>query len=389
MKRRTVIWILIFLGAAGSISLFFHQTSQKQAPNLLESSIGDRNILRQQPSAIGSSTFQHNGGRQYVDDLLAKYSGLTDNPLADEKYPQRDWLEMLLNQGIVIENYDDYSGYMAARAALVKLENQPEMWKSDVFGLPPTDDWETFEAAFIERKIWEYEVFRNAIQSDPEVNSGVFTGPNKQKFLPMKPGRVYVKRKENGAVFIGSKLDDDQQNALFYDGIQPDGYEISFIDDNGERLPEILPPILSDSVLETENIQLQEDIPTQIWDIQAEHVEENNGQMPQNEVEAHELTSDIDEDFDAFLESLSVDEFKALEKFMMEEFSEPVQTPQALDPQIETELRKQFSHTDITQALEKLNRFGVEEGTRKLFDENPELATYLQKHLMPKNEDSK
>ena len=263
------------------------------------------------------------------------------------------------------------------------------MWKSDVFGLSPTNDWETFKAAFIERKIWEYEVFRNAIQSDPGVNSGVFTGPNKQKFLPMKPGRVYVKRKENGAVFIGSKLDDAQQDALFYDGVQPDGYEIIFIDDNGERLPEIPPPILSDSVLETENIQRQEDMPTQIWDIQAEHVEENNGQMLQNEVEAHELTSDINEDFDAFLESLSVDEFKALEKFMMEEFNEPVQTPQALDTQIETELRKQFSHTDITQALETLNRFGVEEGTRKLFDENPELATYLQKHLMPKNEDSK
>ena len=312
-----------------------------------------------------------------------------DNPSADEKYPQRDWLEMLLNRGIVIENYDDYSGYMAARAALVKLENEPEMWKSDVFGLPPTDDWETFKAAFIERKIWEYEVFRNAIQSDPEVNSGVFTGPNKQKFLPMKPGRVYVKRKENGAVFIGSKLSDAQQDDLFYNGIHPDGYEIIFIDDNGERLPEIPPPMLSDSVLETENIQLQEDMSTEIWEIQADHVEEKNAQILQNEVEEYGLTSDIDEEFDAFLESLSTDDLKALEKFMMEGFSESVQTPQALDTPIETELRKQFSQADITEAMEKLKRFGVEEGTRKLFDENPEFATYLQKHLMPKNEDSK
>ena len=117
MKRKTMFWGLVFLGVVGSIGFFFHQIPQKQAPNLLESSIGDRNTSRQQPSAIESSTFQHNGGRQHIDDLLAKYSGITDNPLADEKYPQRDWLEMLLNRGIVIENYDDYSGYMAARAA--------------------------------------------------------------------------------------------------------------------------------------------------------------------------------------------------------------------------------------------------------------------------------
>ena len=389
MERKTLFWGLVFLGAVGSISFFFHQIPQKQAPNLLESSIDDRNTSRQRPSPIERSTFQHNGGPQYIDELLAKYSGIMDNPSTDEKYPQRDWLEMLLNRGIIIENYDDYSGYMAARAALVKLENEPEMWASDVFGLPPTEDWETFKAAFIERKIWEYEIFRNAIQSDPEVNSGVFTGPNKQKFLPMKPGRVYVKRKENGAVFIGSKLGDAQQDDLFYNGIHPDGYEIIFIDDNGERLPEMPPPMLSDSVLETENIQLQEDTSTEIWEIQAEQVEEKNVQILQSEVEEYGLTSDIDEEFDAFLESLSTDDLKALEKFMTQGFSESVQTPQALDTPIETELRKQFSQADITQAMEKLNRFGVEEGTRKLFDENPELARYLQKHLMPKNEDAK
>lgn len=95
-------------------------------------------------------------------------------------------------------------------------------------------------------------------------------------------------------------------------GIHPDGYEIIFIDDNGERLPDIPPPILSDSLFETENIQLQEDMPTQIWDIQTDQVEEKNVQILQSEVEEYELTN-----------------------------------------------------------------------------ENPELATSLQKYLMPKNEDAK
>ena len=92
----------------------------------------------------------------------------------------------------------------------------------------------------------------------------------------MKPGRVYVKRKENGAVFIGSKLNDAQQDALFYDGIHPDGYEIIFIDNNGERLPEISPPIFSDNGFGTESIQLQEDVPIQTSDVQPENFEEKN-----------------------------------------------------------------------------------------------------------------
>ena len=74
----------------------------------------------------------------------------------DEKYPQAEWLEMLLAKGIVIENYKDYSGYMVARSKLVALENQPEMWTSDIFGIPPTTNWETFKEAYIDRKIWEY-----------------------------------------------------------------------------------------------------------------------------------------------------------------------------------------------------------------------------------------
>ena len=75
-------------------------------------------------------------GAPHLDNLLSKYSGIAANPSIDEKYLQQDWLEMLLNRGIVIENYDDYSGYMAARAALVKLEYQPELWNSESFWTP-------------------------------------------------------------------------------------------------------------------------------------------------------------------------------------------------------------------------------------------------------------
>ena len=71
--------------------------------------------------------------------------------------------------------------------------------------------------------------------------------------------------------------------------------------------------------------------------------------------------------------------------------NEPIQTPQAFEAQIEAEFREQLFQADLTQAMEKLNRLGVEneDDIRRFFDENPELATHLQKYLMPTNEDSK
>ena len=206
--------------------------------------------------------FEPYDGDQTVDDLLDAFSWVAAYPVIDEKYPPQEWLKILLEKGIVIENYSDYSGYMAARASLVELENQPEMWTSDIFGLPPTNDWETFKSAFIERKIWEYEQFRAAIQVDPEVDGGFFTGTDKRTFLPAKPGRVYVKRKESGIVLIGEKLDDTKADSLFYEGTHPEGYEIIYIDDNGVCLTEDSLPILHDEDEFAINTQsLQEAIP--------------------------------------------------------------------------------------------------------------------------------
>ena len=54
-----------------------------------------------------------------INTLLVAYEELAADPEVDEKYPQREWLQMLLKKGIVIENYDDYSGYLAARRNLI------------------------------------------------------------------------------------------------------------------------------------------------------------------------------------------------------------------------------------------------------------------------------
>ena len=197
---------------------------------------------------IRSETYQ---GSQTVKALLESFGKIAANPAVDKKYPQSEWLEMLLKKGIVIEDYNDYTGYMVARRALVRLENQPEMWNSDIFGIPSTTDWETFKAAYIDRKIWEYQQVRAATQADPTVSGGLFMGPGQRVFLPAKPGRVHVKRTGTGAVFFGEPLDVTQEFDLLYKGIEHEDHELIYINENGKYLAQVPPPISREDIINT------------------------------------------------------------------------------------------------------------------------------------------
>lgn len=69
----------------------------------------------------------------------------------DAKYPRDEWLQMLVNKGITIDNFEEYWTYLSKRGELVELEKKPEIWSSSLFGISPTDDWETYKAAYLKQ----------------------------------------------------------------------------------------------------------------------------------------------------------------------------------------------------------------------------------------------
>ena len=71
----------------------------------------------------------------------------------DKKYPRDEWLQMLLEEGISIDNFEEYWAYLSKRDTLVALEKQPDAWTSGFFGIPPTEDWETYKAAYLKQMI--------------------------------------------------------------------------------------------------------------------------------------------------------------------------------------------------------------------------------------------
>ena len=71
----------------------------------------------------------------------------------DGKYPRDEWLQMLLDKGITIDNFEEYWTYLSKRDELVELEKNPEVWSSELFGITPTEDWKTYRDAYLKQML--------------------------------------------------------------------------------------------------------------------------------------------------------------------------------------------------------------------------------------------
>jgi len=71
----------------------------------------------------------------------------------DARYPRVEWLQLLLDRGIIIGNFYEYASTLSHRHALALLEDNPNLWQSGVLDIPPTDDWETYKAAYIDKLV--------------------------------------------------------------------------------------------------------------------------------------------------------------------------------------------------------------------------------------------
>ena len=186
-------------------------------------------------------------GPQTVEALMEAFDEKFDRPYldrkVDEKYPRAEWLAILLEKGFMFGDYSDYSGMMSWRWILISFEEDGD-WVKGTRGIPPTDDWETFKDAYIDRLIWEEQQIQAARRIDPEVFGGLFTGPDGRTYLPGRPDRVYVERGKKSAFFHGAPLTELQQGMITLLGIHPSGYEIVYIDENGTILSKRPRPLL-------------------------------------------------------------------------------------------------------------------------------------------------
>ncbi len=71
----------------------------------------------------------------------------------DARYPRAEWLQLLLDKGVTIDNSDEYASLLSKRYLLALLEDNPDLYEAGYRGIPPTDDWETYKAAYIKKLV--------------------------------------------------------------------------------------------------------------------------------------------------------------------------------------------------------------------------------------------
>lgn len=81
----------------------------------------------------------------------------------DARYPRAEWLQLLLDRGITIENFHNYSVHLLKRHTLAFLEDNPDLRHLEIFDIPPTDDdWETYKAAYIDKLVKHHRKSRQS-----------------------------------------------------------------------------------------------------------------------------------------------------------------------------------------------------------------------------------
>lgn len=71
----------------------------------------------------------------------------------DARHSRIEWLQMLLERGITIEDFDDYRIYLTKRHTLAFLEDNPDLREIGFLGMPLMDDQNAYKVAYIDKLV--------------------------------------------------------------------------------------------------------------------------------------------------------------------------------------------------------------------------------------------
>ena len=359
----------------------------------------DLSVNGGKPTIVQPTSYE---GPQTTEALMAAYDAgyveLFPKTLRyDEHYPREEWLQRILDKGIVIENATDYDYYMKSRFYLIQARDNPNRWQSGLYGVPSVNSLEAYEDAFIERKRWERQVYKNVRAANPNTSGTVyFPESHPDKYLPVTGKMTYVYR--NGPVTRawGTHLTKEQHHALKYQGVHPEDIEIVYVDEDYNVLtekPEPYDPSKDGIVVSEEIIPLEE--MEQFSETPPNGDPMSDSRLPgdtENYTENSESARDFDPAAAAQTAQAEFEKFKQqLQQF--EEFANMTDAELTAEiekhfmpkiPTVETlesKISEQFNPERYSKAMETLNRYGPEEGIRRLKETDPAVAEQIERLL--------
>ena len=159
MKRKSIVTILALLAVLGiatfaalqADSYTFSETMEFKpiTPAVSEKAYTGPQTVKALMTAYDTE-YNRRHSKTTVSISGGKSSQLTLTEI-DARYPRAEWLHILLKKGITIENFHEYASALSKRHTLAFLEDNPNLRKSGLLGMPLTDDWETYKAAYINK----------------------------------------------------------------------------------------------------------------------------------------------------------------------------------------------------------------------------------------------
>ena len=169
MKRKNIVKTGALLITLGVTTLFGFQANAQTVKTFIES-------IESSPSAP-DTTLEGYDGPQTVKGLMNAFDAAYNQKFSkarvialceggvvysselairgeiDARYSRVEWLQMLLQRGLTIENFDDYRIYLTKRHTLAFLEDNPDLRKIGFRGMPLTDDREAYKVAYIDKLV--------------------------------------------------------------------------------------------------------------------------------------------------------------------------------------------------------------------------------------------
>ena len=290
------------------------------------------------------------------------------NEEIEQWYPTDEWIQRLLDMGIAIDNYSNYSTYLNTRWSFYHAKNDQEELaaQKDSYGLAADASWEEVLDSGIRFSVKMHTLTDQAMAVDSRVYGGSLS--KEGVFIPIRLKTIYMRP---GTISAGSGVPDWVPHELrrreqgFPPSREiPDDVDIIYLDEKGQSIKDRAPP---------------------------------NGGV-RDEIEGYS-SSETDTTFDSASEqSPLADDFdNSFPDDLPPSDTAPPQFEKPNFPQSVADLEKQFSLEDIEEELSEglspehfdkaqqlIDQYGTEEGLRRLRETDPEAARQFERERSPK-----
>ncbi len=303
----------------------------------------------------------------------AKYrSGWANrNEEIERWYSTDEWLQRLLDMGIVVDDYRTYTGYLSSRWIYYHAQNDPDSISTLKYryGLGDDASWDEVVDAGIRFGIKLRTLANQAMDTDPLVYGGSMG--REGIFIPTRFKTLYVKL--NGGMSSGAGVPKwvareltDREAGLPPSREIPDDIDIIYLDENGQPLSERVPPSGGDG-----------------GETPAFRSSETNAVL-ETAPEASSSPDDFDNSFEVGFPTQK-EPSRPYESDPAQLLKNAAELEKQLTPElptaagIETHLSERFSPDRLEKARQVLDRYGSEEGLRRLREDDPEVAAQVER----------